>query len=622
MEGKRSLEEVHSTINTTGIPGKFKRMLAFMGPAYLISVGYMDPGNWATDIAGGSQFGYRLIWVLLMSNLMAMLLQGFCARLGIVRGLDLAQASRATYPRFVNFSLYALAEIAIAACDLAEILGMAIGLHLLFKFPLLWGVCISALDTFLLLFLMNYGIKKIEAFIISLVAVIAVCFCIEMFLIKPDLHQVVQGFIPGLPNSAALYIAIGIIGATVMPHNLYLHSSLVQTRKFERNTKDIKQAIRFNIFDSVIALNFAFFVNAGILILAGTVFYTSGNYHITDIQDAHKMLEPLVGNHLAPILFAVALIAAGQSSTITGTLAGQIVMEGYLNLRIQAWVRRLITRIVAIVPAIITILLKGEGSTGDLLVLSQVILSLQLGFAVIPLLHFVSDKNWMKEHAIGFWSKLAGWTSAIIIVSLNAKLVFDTLSEWLGNGPLNFWQSLVIFLTFCSAMLLIYITLFPLFSKYKLSKPQIHGPDPVINIRNMNSYQKIAVTVDFSSSDNIAINHAISYSTKDVQFLLIHILESAGAFVEQDFINDAEAKHDQTILDKYQAYLAEAGFKVETKLGFGSPKKKIPMIVNEYGADLLIMGAHGHTAWKDMIFGTTLDAVRHRVSIPVLIVSE
>ena len=299
---KKSLEEVNASVNTTAIPGKLKRLLAFMGPAYLVSVGYMDPGNWATDIAGGSQFGYKLLWVLLASNLIAMLLQSFCARLGIVSGLDLAQASRTAYPRFVNYALYVLAEIAIAATDLAEILGMAIGLNLLFGIPLLWGVLISALDTFLLLFLLNHGIKKIEAFIISLVAVIAFCFFIEMFLVQPDIHEVAKGLVPGLPSGAALYIAIGIIGATVMPHNLYLHSSLVQTRKFERKSQDIKQAIRFNIIDSVIALNFAFFVNAGILILAGTVFYASGNHQITEIQDAHKMLEPLVGNKLAPIL--------------------------------------------------------------------------------------------------------------------------------------------------------------------------------------------------------------------------------------------------------------------------------------------------------------------------------
>lgn len=622
MSERKSLQEVHASVNTTAIPGRYKRMLAFMGPAYLVSVGYMDPGNWATDIAGGSQFGYKLIWVLLMSNLVAMLLQGFCARLGIVRGLDLAQASRATYPRFVNLALYILAEIAIAACDLAEILGMAIGLNLLFQLPLMWGVCLSALDTFLLLFLINYGIKKIEAFIISLVMVIAICFCIEMFLVKPDVHEVVKGFVPSIPNSAALYIAIGIIGATVMPHNLYLHSSLVQTRKFESNDKDIRQALRFNILDSVLALNFAFFVNAGILILAGTVFYTSGNYQITDIQDAHKMLEPLVGNKLAPILFAVALIAAGQSSTITGTLAGQVVMEGYLNLRIQPWIRRLLTRIIAILPAFFTIMLKGEDSTGDLLVLSQVILSLQLGFAIIPLLHFVSDKEWMKEHVIGFWAKTGGWISAIIIVGLNAKLVFETLKGWIGDGPVHSWHFLVAGLAIAAGVLLIYITAFPVFFKRALNKSVIHEPVSKLLIEPKKSYRKIAVTVDFTKADQIAINHALANGQDDTKFLIAHVLESAGALVEQNPIYDAEAKHDQELLNNYQQQLSQKGYQVEVMLGFGNPKKVIPQLVKNFDADLLVMGAHGHTGWKDMLFGTTLDSVRHNVTIPVLIVSE
>ena len=619
---KKSLEEVNASVNTTAIPGKLKRLLAFMGPAYLVSVGYMDPGNWATDIAGGSQFGYKLLWVLLASNLIAMLLQSFCARLGIVSGLDLAQASRTAYPRFVNYALYVLAEIAIAATDLAEILGMAIGLNLLFGIPLLWGVLISALDTFLLLFLLNHGIKKIEAFIISLVAVIAFCFFIEMFLVQPDIHEVAKGLVPGLPSGAALYIAIGIIGATVMPHNLYLHSSLVQTRKFERKSQDIKQAIRFNIIDSVIALNFAFFVNAGILILAGTVFYASGNHQITEIQDAHKMLEPLVGNKLAPILFAIALIAAGQSSTITGTLAGQIVMEGYLNLRIQPWARRLITRLIAIIPAVAVILINGEEGTGDLLILSQVILSLQLGFAVIPLLHFVGDKAWMKEHVIGMLPKIAGWISVLLIVALNIRLVYEELHGWMSTGSLGFWKVFVLILAIAALCLLFYIILFPTISKQRKQKPFIHAHLPPLAVKSVKSYKKIAITVDFSASDNIAINHALSHGEKGVEYMLIHILESAGAFVEQDYINDAEAKHDQDLLDRYEADLRKAGYNVVTKLGFGNPKKQIPAIVKEFEADLLIMGAHGHTAWKDMVFGTTLDAVRHRVSIPVLIVSE
>ena len=388
----KSLSEVNASIDVT-TRTSWRKAFAFMGPAYLVSVGYMDPGNWATDIAGGSKFGYALIWVLLMSNIMALLLQSLSARLGVVRQLDLAQASRRTYNPVVNFSLWILAEIAIAACDLAEVLGMAIGLQLLFGLPLIWGVSLTVLDTLLLLVLQNYGIRKIEAFIICLVAIIGASFFVEMVLAKPAIGELAKGFIPSLPGNEALYIAIGIIGATVMPHNLYLHSSLVQTRKIGTSEKNIWQAIKYNFIDSVIALNAAFFVNSAILVLAASTFFKAGMYEVSDIQDAYKFLEPLLNTKWASILFGVALVAAGQSSTITGTLAGQIVMEGYLNLRIAPWLRRLITRLIAIIPAYIVIQLYGEDKTGEMLVFSQVVLSLQLGFAIIPLIHFTSDKS-------------------------------------------------------------------------------------------------------------------------------------------------------------------------------------------------------------------------------------
>ncbi|MBC7861964.1 MAG: Nramp family divalent metal transporter, partial [Bacteroidia bacterium] len=349
----KSLEEVNQSVNTTKAVGGVRKFLAFAGPAYMVSVGYMDPGNWATDIAGGAKFGYSLIWVLVMSNLIALLLQSHCARLGIVAGKDLAQASRETYSKFVNGFLYILAEIAIAACDLAEVIGMAIGLKLLFDIPLLAGVCITVLDTFLLLFLLNYGIRKLEAIIIFLVALIGLSFLAELIFVHPSMSGIASGLIPKLENSDALKIAIGIIGATVMPHNLYLHSSLVQTRKFERTDIGIKKAIKYNVIDSAIALNAALFVNAAILILAAAAFHTSGHQDVEKIEDAHKLLAPLLGTVAAPILFAIALLASGQSSTITGTLAGQIIMEGYLNLRIQPWLRRLITRALAIGPAMI-----------------------------------------------------------------------------------------------------------------------------------------------------------------------------------------------------------------------------------------------------------------------------
>ncbi|HEY6956178.1 MAG TPA: Nramp family divalent metal transporter, partial [Flavisolibacter sp.] len=331
-----SLSEVHQTVDTTSLHKPvWRRILSFFGPAYLVSVGYMDPGNWATDLAGGSKFGYKLIWVLLMSNLMALLLQNLSARLGIVRGRDLAQANRETYPKYVNYSLYGLAEIAIAACDLAEVLGMAIGIQLLTGIPLLWAVLITVFDTFLLLVLQRLGMRKMEVFIVGLIAIIAISFLIQIIMAKPDIGQVAKGLIPTIPGKAALYIAIGIIGATVMPHNLYLHSALVQTRKIKRTESGIRRALRLNFADSAIALNLAFFVNAAILILAAAVFFKTGRTEVAEIKEAHQLLSPMRGSKVAPYLFAIALIAAGQSSTITGTLAGQIVMEGYLQLRIN-----------------------------------------------------------------------------------------------------------------------------------------------------------------------------------------------------------------------------------------------------------------------------------------------
>src|SRR4028119_1912016 len=422
-QAEASLSEVHESIDVTKTKKGWKRLLAYLGPAYLVSVGYMDPGNWATDLAGGAQFGYTLIWVLLMSNLMALLLQGLSARLGIVRRMDLAQANREVYPRFVNFALYILAELAIAACDLAEVLGMAIGIQLLTGLPLIWGVSITVFDTFLLFYLQRLGMRKMEGFIISLVAIIGLSFLVEMFFAKPQLGELVKGFIPSIPNNDALYIAIGIIGATVMPHNLYLHSALVQTRKIKRDDAGIRHALKMNFFDSAIALNLAFFVNAAILVLAATVFYKTGRTEVVEIKDAHRLLEPLLGNSIAPALFAIALIAAGQSSTITGTLAGQIIMEGYLRLRINPWLRRLLTRLLAIVPAVIVILLYGDEKIDALLVLSQVILSLQLGFAIIPLIHFVSDKKKMGDFVIKWHVKLLAWLIAALLVYLNVRMV-------------------------------------------------------------------------------------------------------------------------------------------------------------------------------------------------------
>ncbi len=620
----KSLEEVHGTIETSGKKSPWKKLLAFLGPAYLVSVGYMDPGNWATDIAGGSQFGYTLIWVLLMSNIMALLLQSLCARLGVVRGRDLAQASREAYNPFVNFVLYILAEIAIVACDLAEVIGMAIGLNLLFGLPMVWGVTITALDTFLLLFLLNKGMRKMEVFIIGLIFIIGGSFVIEMFFAKPDMGDLMAGFIPSLPNSAALYIAIGIIGATVMPHNLYLHSSLVQSRKIERTKKGIKQALKFNFIDSAIALNLAFFVNAAILILAAAVFHKNGMFEVAEIQDAHALLEPLLGSSLAPTFFAIALIAAGQSSTLTGTLAGQIVMEGHLNLRIQPWVRRLITRMLAIIPALFTVIYFGESGTGKLLVLSQVVLSLQLGFAIIPLIHFVSSKKLMNGFHIKWPLRIGSWLVTIIIVGLNAKLVYDEITGWLitSENPIYIW-TLVIPAAIGAAVLLIYITFKTTIKDIKSEKRKMvpHILDAKVDeLAQPLSYKKIAIPVDFSTSDEKSISAALQLGGKDAEYTLIHIVETPGAMIYGDEIDDYETESDEAFLNTYKEKLEEKGFNVSVKLGFGSPKKQIPKIVNAAEFDLLVLGGHGHSGLKDLLFGTTVDSVRHKVNIPVFIV--
>jgi manganese transport protein len=621
----KSLEEVNQSVSTQNKTSTFRKILAFFGPAYLISVGYMDPGNWATDLAGGSQFGYSLLWVLLMSNMMALLLQSLSARLGIVTQRDLAQASRETYSKPVNYILYFLAEIAIAACDLAEVLGMAIGLNLLFGIPLLQGVLITVLDTFLLLFLINKGIRKMEAFIIALVAIIGFSFVFEMVFAQPEMGSVLSGLIPSIPTEEALYIAIGIIGATVMPHNLYLHSSLVQTRKFDRSTAGIKQALKYNFIDSTIALNLAFFVNAAILILAAATFYKNGLFEVAEIQDAHRLLEPMLGTEWAPVLFAVALIAAGQSSTITGTLAGQIIMEGYLNLRIQPWVRRIITRLIAIVPAVIVISIFGESVTGKLLILSQVILSLQLGFAIIPLIHFVSDKSKMKGFHISKITQIVSWIVALIIVSLNAKLVFNEIQGWLeaSENPLILWFT-VVPLAFGFLILLLFIIFKPFITKAK-QEFQNHSPHNLnLQFSEIGTYntKRIAITVDFSSADTVAINSAFELGGKEAKYTLIHVVETVGAMVYGKNIEDHETLIDAKLLAEYKEMLSQKGFKVKTKLGYGKPNKVIPEIINQGNFDVLVMGTHGHTGFKDLLFGTTVDKLRHKISIPLFIVKN
>jgi len=619
MKNTESLSEVHQSVDTSKRTG-WKRILSFIGPAYLVSVGYMDPGNWATDIAGGSRFGYQLIWILLMSNLIALLLQSLSARLGIVRGLDLAQASKNTYPSWVNIPLFGLAQTAIIACDLAEIIGMAIGLQLLFNLPLLAGISITIFDTVILLFLMNKGMRKMEAFIVSMVFIVGLSFLIEMFIVEPNFKEIAKGFKPSILSGQALYIAIGIIGATVMPHNLYLHSSLVQTRKFERDHKGIKEAIKFNFIDTAVALNLAFFVNAAILILAAAAFFKNGLHEVAEIQDAHKLLGHIFGS-VAPALFAIALIAAGQSSTVTGTLAGQIIMEGHLNLRIQPWLRRLLTRILAIIPAFFTILYFGDDALSNLLILSQVVLSLQLGFAVIPLIHFTSDKKEMKEFAIKNWVKILAWTSALVIVALNVKLVIEEITVWNAAAGGWYMYAIVVPIAILIGLLLLYIFIFPMLKRELAPKSNVpHGNALNIEAVERVNYHQIGITVDFSKNDRSTIRHAMIQGGKSARYFLIHIVETAAARYHGQAALDHETKKDLDNLQRYCDNLLELGYHATPCIGFGATAKSIAEITKENHLELLVMGAHGHKGLKDIILGTTVDAVRHKITIPVLVV--
>ena len=430
-----SLPESYHTVQVPKGVSFWRKALAFAGPGYMVAVGYMDPGNWATDLAGGARFGYTLLSVILLSNLMAILLQALALKLGIATGRDLAQACRDHYSRPVSFALWILCEIAIAACDLAEVIGSAIALNLLFGIPLVWGVCLTAFDVLLILLLQHKGFRYLEALVIALVATIGACFAAELIMARPNLAQVVNGLIPTtqiVTNPMMLYIAIGILGATVMPHNLYLHSSIVQTRKVLPDPESKREAIRFATLDSTLALLFAFFINASILILAAATFHHTGHPEVADIGDAYHLLTPLLGTTVASTLFAVALLASGQNSTITGTLAGQIVMEGFLNIRLPAWLRRLITRLIAIIPAVIVTALYGEHGAGGLLILSQVILSLQLSFAVVPLVYFTSQRSKMGMFVNSRGLAALSWMVATIIMGLNAWLLIGTFRQWLA----------------------------------------------------------------------------------------------------------------------------------------------------------------------------------------------
>ncbi len=616
-----SLSEVHRSVSIPDKMSMLKRLLAFVGPAYLVSVGYMDPGNWATDIEGGSRFGYQLLWVLLMSNLMAVVLQTLCARLGLVTRSDLAQACRDSYPRAVGFVLWILCEIAIAACDLAEVLGTAIGLNLLFGIPLLIGVVVTAADVLLLLFFQHLGIRKVEAFILAMITVVGACMLLEVFLAKPEWAGVLGGFVPRL-SGESLYVAIGIIGATVMPHNLYLHSALVQTRAVGNSRAKIAQACKYNLIDSAVALNAAFFVNAAILIVSAAVFYSRGQV-VTEIGQAHSLLAPLLGTAVASTAFGVALLFSGQSSTLTGTLAGQVVMEGFIRFHMRPWVRRLITRSLAIIPAAITIAIMGGRGTYSLLILSQVILSLQLPFAVIPLIHFTSDRRKMGEFANRLWVKLLAWAIALVIVSLNIRLVWGVLSEWISNAGDNaVWiELLIIPVVLALGGLLLYLVFGPFAREWY--KRTGTGEEPTFSAADLAtpSFQRIGVALEATNRDRAILAQAVPMARQhDAELVLLHIAEGMGPRFWRDESQDEEVRSDQAYLDRLTAELAALGLRVQNVLGFGEPAKEIVRLAAEQKLNLLVLGTHGHRFPMDLIFGATATRVRHQLKIPVFMV--
>ncbi len=598
-------------------------MIAFAGPAYLISVGYMDPGNWASDIVGGASFGYRLLWVLVMSNLMAVLLQTLSARLGIVTGRDLAQACRESYPRIVNLALWFLCEIAIVACDLAEVLGAAIALNLLFHIPLLLGVALTSLDTLLVLAFQKAGIRYFEAFILALVITIAGCFAVEIVLAKPDYLSVAAGLIPTIDRDT-LYVAVAMLGATVMPHNLYLHSALVQTRRIGRSTEEKRAACRFNLIDCVLALNGAMFVNGAILILAGTVFFRA-HRQVSEIQQAYELLAPLMGTVVAAKLFGVALLASGQSSTLTGTMAGQIVMEGFLNIRVRPWLRRLATRALAIVPAAAAIWVAGNQGTLQLLVLSQVVLNLQLPFAIIPLLQFTNDKRRMGEFASGWKVRAAGWITAVIVLGLDMWLTGQSIAEFASAheryAPLVWTVSGIVSIGLL--VLLAAMTLQP-FRHHEAPVATLGAEQQTRDLVTVQNYRRILVPLDHSRLDRLTLSHAAGIAQREgARLYLLHVEEGVTSQMYGSESSTAEVEAGRQYLDRLVSALSDMDIDVETAIRHGSrPRTEIVAYAREINADLLVMGAHGHRRLKDLIFGTTIDPVRHALKVPILVVRE
>jgi manganese transport protein len=619
-----SLPEVHESVATSHAQ-RWRRLLAFAGPAYLVSVGYMDPGNWATDLEGGARFGYRLIWVLVVSNLMALLLQTLSARLGIVTRRDLAQACRDEYPRAVSYTLWILCVLAIIACDLAEVLGAAIGLNLLFHLPMMLGVLLTAADTLLVLWFTRMGIRVIEAFVLALIATIAGCFVFEIFLARPDLPDVATGLIPRL-NSQSIYIAVAIFGATVMPHNLYLHSALVQTRRIEEGEREKRRACWFNFLDSTIALNFALFVNAAILVMSAAVFFRR-HIIVTEIQQAHQLLRPLMGTAAASALFGLALLCSGQSSTLTGTMAGQIVMEGFLRFRVQPWLRRAVTRCLAIAPAALTLYLAGDAGTYQLIIFSQVIINFQLPFAVIPLVQFTSDRKRMGGFANGVWLQIGAWTCAAFILVLNAWLVWVEAAQWIAHSA--GYKPLVIAACLCGSAAFAALLLITGFWPWLRTAP---APEErvAVTIEGESApefpervYARILVPLDHSDSDHEALGNALALArTHGSRLILLHVEEGIPSQLFGSLSSTAEIAEGQDYLAKVVASLREKGLDVDVLVRHGkSPAHEIAAAVRDVQPDLVIMASHGHRGLKDLIFGTTINSLRHHVKAPLLIVN-
>ena len=612
---------VERQVNTVEVKRRnsFRRLLAFAGPAYLVSVGYMDPGNWATDIEGGARFGYALIWVLVLSNGMALLLQTLAARLGVVTGYDLAQGCRREYPRPVTLTLWVLTEIAIASTDLAEIIGTVIGLNLLFGLPLLWGCVVTAFDTFLLLAIQRLGVRRMEAFILMLVGTIAACFFIEVFLAKPDWGAAMAGLQPTMP-AGALVVAIGIIGATVMPHNLFLHSSLVQTRAIDRTYTGRAEACRFNLVDSLVALNGALLVNVAILIMSAADFHSRGIV-VTELQQAHQLLNQLLGGTVAPLAFGLALLASGQSSTLTGTISGQVVMEGFLDIRLRPWIRRLITRCVALVPAVVVIYLYGNGGSYRLLILSQVVLSLQLPFAVIPLVHFTSQREKMGAFVSPLWLRLLSWGVAGVILFLNGWLVELSIGDTMAAQPL--WlRGVAVCVAGALTALLVYMFAIPFFGRRKVWDLDTGTTGGVV-VQQMRvpSLRCLGVAMEHGPGDADALAMAVTLAkAQGARLVLLHVVESPGSMVYGASSDSLHGRKDQAHFEEIARGIEGPDQPVDVVVRSGAAVETIVALTRELGLDMLIMGAHGHTGWKDLVFGETITGVRHALTIPVVVV--